>query len=192
LTRARLTTALLLSTAVVAGFAGCGEDRSNLLPGDTAREIEANLDTVDSLVAEGNCIEALEASEDVRSQVEALPNSVDPVLRRNLLDGVTELQIKVQDTCEEADSEAPAVEPEPAPEPTPIEPEPDQNTTGGSGQQDQGNQGTTDGGTTTPAPEPEPEPAPEPTPPPDDGTGGTGGSGNGSGGISPGSGGVGP
>ncbi len=181
------TAILLLAAASLALFSGCGDDRSNLLPGDTSREIIANLDTVDQLVAEGNCFDALNAAEEVRNQVEALSGNVDPVLRRNLLDGVTELQIKVQDNCEESDSEdQTAAEPEPAPEPEPV---PEETTTGSSGAT-----GSTDKqvGAAKPEPEPEPEPAPEPEPTPDPGGGGNSGGSGGSGGVSPGSGGVGP
>lgn len=171
---------LLISIASIAVLSGCGEDRSNLLPGNTAQEIIANLDTVDQLVADGNCFDALSSAEEIRSQVEALSDDVDPVLRRNLLDGVTELQIKVQDECVESDSggtPAPTVEPEPAPEPEPTQ------TTGSTGPTSE--TGTTGGGAAKPEPAPEPTPTPTPTPNPDPGN-------PGSGGVSPESGGVGP
>jgi hypothetical protein len=160
--------------AAIALLAGCGEDRSNLVPTDTAAQIDANLVLVGQLVRDGNCFEALNAAEEVRSEVEALGNDVDSTLRRNLLDGVTQLQIKVQDNCVEADSEpVEPVVPEVTPEDTePLEPATDQNVTGDTG-------ATGDTGGTAPAPEPqpapEPEPAPEPTPtPPDNGSGGVG------------------
>ena len=181
MTKARLTALLLISIASIAVFSGCGDDRSNLLPGDTARGIIANLETVDSLVAEGSCFEALAAAEEVRGQVEALSNDVDPVLRRNLLDGVTELQIKVQDDCVESDSDEPAPEPEEEATPEPA-PETDTQTTDNTGST--GTTGTTGGGNGGNQPEPEPAPEPAPSPAPDPGSG--------SGGVTPDSGGVGP
>lgn len=179
--KARKSALLLAAITTIALLAGCGEDRSNLVPGDAAAQIDANLVLVGQLVRDGNCFEALNAAEEVRSEVEALGSSVDSTLRRNLLDGVTQLQIKVQDNCVEADTE-PVVEPllpEVTPEePEPVEPDPGQNETGPTGDT---------GGVTPPEPEPEPvpepEPAPEPTPtPPDNGSGGVGPSG---GGVSP-------
>lgn len=162
--------ALLLATiASIAIFSGCGEDRSNLLPGDTAAQIDANLALVEQLVEDGNCFEALNAAEEVRTEVEALGDGVDSTLRRNLLDGVTELQIKVQDTCVEADTEPTPepVSPEPPTDGTePVDPDGDQNVTGATG--DTG---------TDPQPQPAPEPTPTPTPdpaPPDNGSGGVG------------------
>lgn len=172
---------LLISIASIAVLSGCSEDRSNLLPGNTAKEIIANLNTVEQQVAESDCFGALDSTVEIRLQVEALSEDIDPVLRRNLLDGVTELQIKVQDECEPSDT-APAPEPLPEPDPAP-EPDPTQTTgsTGSTGST--GTTGTTGGGDTSPDPEPTPPPTPTPSPNP----------GNpGSGGVTPGSGGVGP
>jgi hypothetical protein len=170
--KARKPSFLLAVITSIALLTGCGEDRSNLVPGDTAAQIDANLVLVGELVRDGNCFEALNAAEEVRSEVEALGSDVDSTLRRNLLDGVTQLQIKVQDNCVQADSE-PEVEPlvpEVTPEDT-VEPEPgpEQNATGATGAT-----GDT-AGVTPPQPEPEPAPTPEPTPtPPDNGSGGVG------------------
>lgn len=170
--KSRKTTLCVIATAVVLSLAGCGEDRSNLLPPDTAERIDSNLDQVRSLVREGNCFEALAAAEEVRSEVEALGSGVDDTLRRNLIDGVTELQIMVQDNCVEADTDpVEPVTPEPVPEEVPV---PEEESTGSTG--DTGSAGTTDGGDTQPDPAPEPQPQPEPQPdtPPDDGSGGVG------------------
>jgi len=169
--KARKSTLLIAAIASIALLSGCGEDRSNLLPGDTARQIDANLGLVEQLVRDGICFEALNAAEEVRNEVEALGSDVDSTLRRNLLDGVTQLQIKVQDNCVEADS-APTVEPvAPGTTPqdtTPVEPVPGQSVTGATG--------ATGGGTQVqPDPAPAPAPTPNPTPtPPDNGSGGVG------------------
>jgi len=176
---------LVVSIASIAILSGCGEDRSSLLPGDTAKEIIANLNTVDQLVSEGKCFDALDSTVEIRLQMEALAGDVDPVLRRNLLDGVTELQIKIQDECVESDA-TPAPEPLPEPDPAP-EPDPTQTTgsTGATGTS--GTTGTTGGGDTSPDPEPTPQPTPAPPPDPNPNPGSPG-----SGGVTPGSGGVGP
>jgi hypothetical protein len=168
----------LLSAIVIAALVvlpGCGEDRSNLLAPDTSEQLEARLDEVRSLVREGNCFEALAAAEEVRTEVEALGGDVDATLQRTLVDGVTQLQVTVQDNCVEADTDPTATTaPEPAPEPVEI-PEPE---TGGGTTGDTGTTGTTGGGGQT---EPDPQPAPEPAPPPDNGSGGVGPSNGGTG-----------
>jgi len=165
-TKARKSTFCLLATVALLLLSGCSEDRSNLLPTDTAERIDSSLDQVPVLVRQGQCFDALEAAQEVRTEVEALGSDVDEVLRRNLIDGVTELQITVQDNCDEADTDP--VEPvtsEPAPEATPIPEDDTSGTTGGTG--------TTGGGDTQPEPAPEPEPQPDP-PPVDNGSGGVG------------------
>jgi hypothetical protein len=173
----------IAATAILV-LSGCGENRSNLLPPDTAEQLDAKLDEVRSMVREGNCFEALATAEEVRTEVEALGSDVDSTLQRTLVDGVTQLQVTVQDNCVEADTD-PAATPEPAPEPAPTdtpEPETGQGTTG-----DTGTTGTTGGGGGQtggePQPEPEPQPDPEPPPtPPDNGSGGVGPS---TGGVAP-------
>ena len=173
--KARNTTICLLATAAILAISGCSEDRSNLLPRATAERINSDLDEVRSLVRQGNCFDALFKAEEVRSEVEALGSGVDRVLRRNLIDGVTELQITVQDTCVEADTDpVEPVTPEPVTGDTTIPDEGTTGTTGGTG--DSGPTGDTGGGGGQPGPEPEPDPPVD----------------NGSGGVGPGTGGVGP
>ena len=95
-------TALSLILVLAAGLivTACGEDRSHLLPADDVRQIEANIDTVQQLVDEGQCFDALEASDLVMTQAEALPNTVDAKLKRSLIDGVVTLQILVGRQCD--------------------------------------------------------------------------------------------
>jgi hypothetical protein len=93
--------------ATALGLVSCGSsDSDNLLPGNNASEIVANLDQVKELSAEGNCSEAEAAVAEVRRQVAALPSSVDPRLRRALARGTAKLQA-VTSTCVEATTEAP-------------------------------------------------------------------------------------
>jgi hypothetical protein len=183
--KASKATLLIISLASLLLFSGCSEDRSNLLPADTAAQFDANLVLVQQLSRDGDCFGALNAAEEVRNEVEALGRDVDPTLRRNLLDGVTQLQIITQETCVEADS-ASTVEPvlPETPQDSGVsEPEPEPNATGSTGAT--GATGATDqpapAPETDPAPTPDPAPAPTPTPP-DTGSGGVGPS---TGGMSP-------
>jgi hypothetical protein len=93
----------------VAALLGCGEEDAQLLPGSTAREITANLDTVQRLADEGDCIGAESAARQVSEQVEAL-NGVDERLRRALRDGAARLNEVVAD-CEEEEAVAPDTAP---------------------------------------------------------------------------------
>lgn len=109
--------ALFLSAALVVGLAACGDDGgADLLPGETASEINANLDEVERLVAEGDCIGAEDAAAAVTGQVESL-TGVDAKLKRALSEGATRLNEVIAE-CDEAVSEettetiAPAEEPE--------------------------------------------------------------------------------
>jgi hypothetical protein len=80
--------------------ASCGEEDAQLLPGETAREITANLDTVKQLSDEGDCIGAESAAQQVDEQVEAL-EEVDARLKQALEEGADRLG-EVVAGCEEA------------------------------------------------------------------------------------------
>jgi outer membrane biosynthesis protein TonB len=116
---ARLS-AFLLASAVAAGAAlglvACGGGGSgDLLPGGTASEINSNLDQVQELVSEGECIGAADAAQEVSAQVGAL-DGVDQRLKQALREGADRLN-EVVAGCEEATDETePAVE-------TAVEPE---------------------------------------------------------------------
>ena len=184
--------AIFLLVVLVTAFAGCGEDRSNLLPEDAVAEITTEIDEVQDLVSQGECFSADIAAERARTRVEALGPEGDAKLKRSLLDGVTQLQVTVKNRCEEADTTTTTT--------TTAEPEQPTGTTDTtvpSGTTDSGN-GTTgnngDGGGKSgggdnggnPAPEPSPQPNPEPSNPtnpqptpqppsqPDNGSGGVG------------------
>lgn len=107
--------ALALGAMVALGLAACGGEDAKLLPGETAREITANLDTVKQLAGEDDCIGAESAAQQVGEQIEAL-KGVDPKLKRALEGGAARLEEVIVD-CEESSSEAiapaeVAVEPE--------------------------------------------------------------------------------
>jgi hypothetical protein len=91
--------ALVLAGAMTVVSAGCGEEDAQLLPGGTAREITANLDSVQQLSDEGDCLGAESAALQVSEQVEAL-DDVDPNLKQALREGASRLN-EVVAGCEE-------------------------------------------------------------------------------------------
>ncbi|MGK2933189.1 MAG: hypothetical protein ACSLFD_10565, partial [Solirubrobacterales bacterium] len=111
----------MLLAVIAAGTSGCGEDRSNLIPSETAQEIELSLSGVEKL-AETDCFRALTATKAVQRQVESLPSSVDAKLKRSLLDGVVALQVLLQDPdkCQSTDATTEPAEPETETEVTPT------------------------------------------------------------------------
>ncbi len=96
--------ALALATAAGLTLVACGGEDAQLLPGETAREITANLDTVQQLSDEGDCVGAESAAQQVGEQIEAL-QGVDRKLKRALEDGAARLE-EVISGCEESTTEA--------------------------------------------------------------------------------------
>ncbi len=98
----------LLAIGLAAGAAlvlvACGGEDAKLLPGETAREITANLDTVQQLSDEGDCLGAESAAQQVGEQIEAL-EGVDVKLKRALEEGAVRLE-EVIGSCEESTTEA--------------------------------------------------------------------------------------
>lgn len=104
--------ALALTACAVLGLTACGGGGADLLPGGTASEINANLDQVEQLANEGDCIGAADAAQAVSAQISAL-GGVDAKLKQALREGATRLS-EVVAGCEEAAPEeetAPAIEP---------------------------------------------------------------------------------
>ncbi len=99
-------------------LASCGGEDAKLLPGETAREITANLDSVQQLSSEGDCVGAESAVQQVGEQIEAL-EGVDRKLKQALEDGAGRLE-EVIANCEESSTEAIA------PAEIPTEPEEDE------------------------------------------------------------------
>lgn len=110
---------LALTGAVALLPLGCGGEDAKLLPGETAREITANLDTVQQLSGEGDCLGAESAAQQVDEQIEAL-RGVDPKLKRALEDGAQRLEEVISECDEEAETLAPPTTEE---ETTPAESE---------------------------------------------------------------------
>ena len=101
---ARLTIyiiALALGAAAAVGLVSCGGSNDDLLPGKSANEILDNLNTIDQLVAEGDCTSAAAAAQEVRDQVEGLPRTVDAELRQRLAEGADNLEQLAASDCEE-------------------------------------------------------------------------------------------
>jgi len=163
-------------------LASCGGEDANLLPGETAREITANLDTVKQLANEGDCIGAESASEQVSEQIEEL-SGVDPKLKRALQEGAARLN-EVITSCEESEAIAPAEIP------TESEGE-EEEASKKKGKKDK-NEPKPEREETTTAPEPETPTTTTPTEPPGSNEGGEGESGGAEEGGEPSSGGVGP
>jgi outer membrane biosynthesis protein TonB len=116
--RASLIVLALGATAAL-GLAACGGGSdAELLPGDTAGEINSNLDQVEQLANEGDCLGASDAAQAVSLQVEAL-GGVDTELKQALQEGASRLN-EVVAGCEEATTEeetVPSIEEAEEPEP---------------------------------------------------------------------------
>ena len=93
--------------ALALASCGSGGD-SGLLPGSTASEINSNLDQVQQLVAEGDCVGAEDASASVAIQIEEL-GGVNGRLKEALAEGAARLR-EVVSTCEEVPDEAEELE----------------------------------------------------------------------------------
>jgi len=98
-----LALALGCASAIFLAACGGGED-AQLLPGSTAQEITENLDTVQQLAGEGECVGASDAALEVSGQVEAL-SGVDPKLKRALEAGAARLNEVVASCDEEVTTE---------------------------------------------------------------------------------------
>lgn len=94
---------LALAVAAVLGLAACGGEDAELLPGETASEINANLDLVRQLADDGDCAGAADAAATVSAQVESL-GRVDAELKQALSEGANRLN-EVVAGCEEAEPE---------------------------------------------------------------------------------------
>jgi hypothetical protein len=85
--------ALALGAAVAVGLVSCGSrDKTGLVPGTNAQQIQSNLSTVDQLAAQGDCTDAAAAVADIRSEIDSLPSSVDAGLRDRLRAGAARLE----------------------------------------------------------------------------------------------------
>lgn len=96
--------ALALAALAATALSACGSgDSPDLLPGETARDINANLNLVEDLVAAGDCVGAANAAAAVGEQVEDL-SGVDQELKEALSKGAARLN-EVVTECDEASEE---------------------------------------------------------------------------------------
>jgi hypothetical protein len=106
---------LLLACGALLGLSSCGGGSgADLLPGTTAKQINANLDQVRGYVAEGDCVSAEDAVAAVIDEVDGL-GGVDAKLKAALKEGATRLS-EVVASCESEEDEE-EEEPEPTVEP---------------------------------------------------------------------------
>jgi hypothetical protein len=92
--------AIAIGAAATLALASCGPGSdAKLLPGNTAQEISENLDSVQHLVDEGECIDAQDAALEVSTEVESL-QGIDPKLKEALQDGAARLN-EVVAACQE-------------------------------------------------------------------------------------------
>jgi hypothetical protein len=105
----RLSASILASAlglAAAMALVSCGGGSSaDLLPGSTASQINSNLDQVEQLAGQGECVGAQNAAAEVSTQVESL-TGVDAKLKQALSEGAARLN-EVVAGCEEATIEEP-------------------------------------------------------------------------------------
>jgi hypothetical protein len=144
--RRGLLPALLSCFVLVPLLSGCGEDRSNLIPKDTADSLIEKINRAEELGDDNQCFAAATVALSAQKEIENLGGNLDRDLKRSLIDGVVQLQglYNDQDKCQ--DRGATTEEPEVTEEETPTETE---GTTGETGTTDT-EEGTTGAqGTTT-------------------------------------------
>jgi hypothetical protein len=100
----------VLGALSATALAACGGGDAKLLPGNTAREINENLDRVGQYAEEGECVGASNEVTEVSAQIDAL-QGVDAKLKQALQRGVEKLG-EVVAGCEETSTEATTTEPE--------------------------------------------------------------------------------
>ncbi|HEX6667362.1 MAG TPA: hypothetical protein VF081_12290 [Solirubrobacterales bacterium] len=112
----RLSPSLLVLALVACaalGLSACGGGGGDdLLPGETASEINSNIDAVERLVGEGDCVGAEDASATISGQVESL-TEVNAKLKQALGEGAARLNEVVAECEEEPEEETiETIEPE--------------------------------------------------------------------------------
>jgi hypothetical protein len=107
-----LLLAFLLGASSAVVLVSCGGSNSDLLPGTSAEQIESNLDAVEQLAADQDCIGAEDAVAEVTAEVEEL-EGVDLKLKAALQEGTGRLSEVVAECEEETTSEEtePSIEP---------------------------------------------------------------------------------
>ena len=97
LTSIALTCVILVAAAFA--IAGCGSQKRTI-PTKEGQSFLRQLDNISSQVDNGACTGAEDKVNSLENQISALPSSVDPQVKRNLLDGVQRLAVLVRRNCQ--------------------------------------------------------------------------------------------
>lgn len=97
LTSIALTCVILVAAALA--IAGCGSQKRTI-PTKEGQSFLRQLDNISSQVDNGACTGAEDKVNSLENQISALPSSVDPEVKRNLLDGVQRLAVLVRRNCQ--------------------------------------------------------------------------------------------
>lgn len=101
---ARRPIAMLCAALLAVGgttLAGCGGDRSKLIPADRATALDDALQRVADATAAGRCSDAQSALVSAQDAFSAMPSSVDGRLRTRIADGLKQLAATVPTQCAE-------------------------------------------------------------------------------------------
>jgi hypothetical protein len=91
-------TCVILAAAAFA-IAGCGSQKRTI-PTKEGQSFLRQLDNISSQVDNGACTGAEDKVNSLENQMSALPSSVDPEVKSNLLDGVQRLAVLVRKDCQ--------------------------------------------------------------------------------------------
>lgn len=172
--------AFALGLGAALALVSCGEDEEGLLPGETADQILANLESVERLAAEGDCAGAEDAAAEVADQVEQLGPQVSERLRNELAEGAALLQETAVDCVgEETEPVEPIVTDTVEDEPLTDEDTDEEPENGDDDDEDTEEEPTTETQPTTETTPTEPTTPTTPTTPSEDGGAGSGGIGPG-------------
>jgi hypothetical protein len=95
-------TLLAAALGVACAFlVACGSSNEKLIPGNDAASLKSYADRVGADVRSGNCNAQIAADvARARAKINALPSSVDPDLRQNLVDGFNNLYTQATTACQ--------------------------------------------------------------------------------------------
>jgi len=123
----RWLTSIVLSAvilvAVVMAIAGCGSQKRTI-PTKEGQSFLKQLDNIGSQVDNGACSGAEDKVNSLENQISGLPSSVDPEVKRNLVDGVQRLAVLVRKDCQRPTRPTPPPTPFPPCPPRPPPPSP--------------------------------------------------------------------
>jgi hypothetical protein len=96
--RTSIVLTCVILVAVGFAIAGCGSQKRTI-PTKQAQSFLRQLDNISSQVDNGACTGAEDKVNSLENQVSALPSSVDPEVKRNLIAGVQRLAVLVRKDC---------------------------------------------------------------------------------------------